>query len=241
MSWTRRRSWALLSPGLLVAGLACLTLTAGPALADGYCGHDPSGPTACPIPTSQTVTGTFTKPYESDFFVFFARKGTQLSLTIRDTEDPSCYDLSAPTAPCADAEVQLFDAHGHELAYSGLSTVVNFVPVSASLSHTVHANGVYYAVAYNDTAFAHSYPYSLTAFGSLNVTWPHPCVVPKLRRHSDLGTAKRRLTLSRCSVGRVKRVPSRAPRGEVVRLAPGAGTIAAPGARVAIVVSRGSR
>lgn len=110
-----------------------------------------------------------------------------------------------------------------------------------ALSHTVHANGVYYAVAYNDTAFAHSCPYSLTAFGSPNVTWPHPCVVPKLRRHSDLGTAKRRLTLSSCSVGRVKRVPSRAPRGEVVRLAPGAGTIAAPGARVAIVVSRGSR
>jgi PASTA domain len=66
------------------------------------------------------------------------------------------------------------------------------------------------------------------------------CRVPRVvgLRLVRARTAIRR---ANCSVGRIRRVRSRAARGRVVRQAPRAGTRLRRGARVTLVISRGSR
>jgi len=226
---------ALLMP--IVATLMAMAASTAPALADGYCGHDPTGPTACGIDTSETVTGTYSTDFASDYYVFFARKGTQLTLTVNDTEDPFCSESGVIV--CGDVYVSLLDSSGKKLGVSGRSTPDNGVPVPRSITNTLRSSGVYYAVVFGDVG-SNPEPYSLTVAGSPNVTWPHPCVVPKLRRHTHLGTAKGRLRISSCSVGKIKRAHNRSvPRGDVIRLASRAGTIIPHGAKVGILVSKG--
>lgn len=64
------------------------------------------------------------------------------------------------------------------------------------------------------------------------------CVVPALRRHS-LAHSRKRLKAAHCALGSVRRVRSRAVRrGRVVRSVPGAGTVLAAGAKVALRIRR---
>ena len=70
---------------------------------------------------------------------------------------------------------------------------------------------------------------------------PPACVVPMLRGKT-LPAALRALTKAHCAVGRVRRAYSnRSTRGRVISQRPAAGTRLANGAKVSLVVSRGSR
>lgn len=230
---------------MAIAGAMVVALLgAGAAHADGYCGPDPVGPRACAVPTNGAVTGTLTANFEHDYFVFYARRGTQLSLTITNDDDPACSISPDPLSYyCGVAWTELLNGRGQQLAQTASSEPVNGVPVSKSVSRILKRPGTYYAVVTGDPYIGTVFngvplPYTLAVNGSPKITWPHPCVVPKLRRHTHLGTAKRRLRKASCRVGKVRHVRShRVPRGDVMRLRPKGGTIAAPGYKVRIVVS----
>jgi hypothetical protein len=74
---------------------------------------------------------------------------------------------------------------------------------------------------------------------------PPPTATPSCRVPRVVGLrlvrARTAIRRANCSVGRVRGIRSRAKRGRVVRQSPRAGTRLRRGARVALVISRGSR
>ena len=69
---------------------------------------------------------------------------------------------------------------------------------------------------------------------------PASCVVPKVKKGSKLGAAKKQLVAANCTAGKVSRVRSvKVPKGKVVKLKTKAGTSLPAGTAVAIVVSAG--
>lgn len=228
---------------VLGAAVIAALLSVGTASADGSCGHDFDGPTACPIATSGAVAGSLGATFEKDYFVFYAQRRTHLTLTLTDTEDPTCGIYGEPNLHvCSAVFVQLYNHKGHYIAQSRFSQPQNGVPVSVVLSRSLPAAGVYYAAVTGELNSVGPIPYSLQVNGSPNVQWPPPCTVPRLRRDTSLGRAIGLLRFHHCSAGRVVRVrDARVPRGDVLGLIPRAGTVAAAGAPVVIVVSRGRR
>lgn len=67
-----------------------------------------------------------------------------------------------------------------------------------------------------------------------------PCRVPALKPRTRIATAKARLRAAGCTVGRVRAVRSARRAGMVIAYGKKPGTRLAPGAKVAIVVSRGA-
>ncbi len=219
---------------VLVGAAIAALLGAAPALADGPCGHDFDGPTACPITTSETVAGSLTATFETDYYVFYAQKRTALTLTINDTEDPTC----GSSYLCSDVLVKLYDRRGNFIQVSNESKPLNGVPDPVVLTHRLRVAGIYYAVVTGVVSSPGPIPYSLTVAGSPNVQYPPPCTVPRLRRDTSLARARGVLALHHCSVGKV--IGARDGRvriGDVVGLRPRAGTVAPSGAPIAIIVS----
>lgn len=226
----------------VVVGLSLLFfLGVGPARADGPCGHDFDGPTACPITTSGTVGGSLAMSKENDYYVFYAEPRTQLTLVITDTESPTCgMPLDPNYHQCSLVLVKLFNARGRFIKQSYYSEPHNGVPVPMVLSRRLHAGGIYYAVVTGVLGSAGPIPYSLGVEGSPNVQYPPPCTVPRLRRDTSLARAKGVVALHHCSVGMVTRARDRrVRRGDVVGLRPRAGTVAPSGAPIGIIVSSG--
>jgi hypothetical protein len=240
---TVRRSVGGLA-GMLVATL----LAAAPAAANGPCGQDFNGDNACPVNTASTTSysGSLVTDNESDYYVFYAQKGTELSVTITDTENPSC---STSAGYCGGAAVNLDDAQGNQLDGTDGSTPNNGITVPQRFSHTLESAGTYYLIVsgylgtdqnQNPTAV----PYTLNVSASPNVQWPAPppsCKVPGFHRAS-LATVEQRIAAGHCTVGSVRHQYSRSTRrGRVLSLSPGAGTSLANGAPVSVVVSAGRK
>lgn len=71
---------------------------------------------------------------------------------------------------------------------------------------------------------------------------PPPCVVPSIPRHTRLASAKRKIKVAHCTLGRVtRRYSSSVRKGSVIKASPQAGTQLATGAPVAVVVSKGRK
>ena len=76
---------------------AAVWLTPAPASADGPCGVDATGPTACHIRRDGIYDGSLTPARdaglpadEHDYYVFRARAGTRVTVTLTDAEDTDC-------------------------------------------------------------------------------------------------------------------------------------------------------
>jgi hypothetical protein len=87
-------------------------MTAAPAVADGACGQDYAGSTACPILTpGGPFRGTVVAENDTDYYVFHAVENTHLSVSILDTE-PATYSTTSGQGYCGDVGVELYDAKG---------------------------------------------------------------------------------------------------------------------------------
>jgi hypothetical protein len=215
-----------------VIALAC----AGSATADGYCGADPTGATACPVTTNTTLAGSISSNSENDYYVFYVAHQTVLQVTINDTEDAQCSTTLA--YGCGSVTADLFDGRGNHLAGTNPSSPSNGIAAPETTTKTIK-RGIYYVAV---SGFVASYtppsiPYQLTVSGNPGVQWPPACIVPRLRSKTTLEHAKQMLRNHRCTVGAVRRMHSAKPRGDVVRLRPGRGSILPYGAPVTIYVS----
>lgn len=215
-----------------VIALAC----AGPAAANGYCGADPTGATACAVTSNSTLAGSISSNSENDYYVFYVAHQTVLQVTINDTEPAQCSTSLAYS--CGSVTADLFDSRGNHLTGTNGSSPNNGIAVPESITQTI-GRGTYYVAV---TGFLAPYtmpsiPYQLTVDGSPGVQWPPACIVPRLKSKTSLGRAKQLLRNNRCTAGVVRRVHSRKPRGDVVRLHPGIGSILPYGAPVTIYVS----
>jgi hypothetical protein len=234
----RHAGWAL---GLVVA-IAMATaglVSAGPAAANGYCGPDPTGATACPINNNGILSGSIASTTERDFYVFYVAHQTDLQVTIEDTEDARCSsDYPAYPYACGWASADLLDSRGNNLADFSLSQPDNGVNVPVTVTKTV-ARGTYYveATGFVDSVTLPAIPYQLTVDGNPGVQWPPACIVPELRRNLTLAHAKHLVASGRCSVGAIKYKHSAKPHGDVIRLHPGGGSILPFAAPVTIWVS----
>lgn len=227
--------------GGVVTIAACLGL-ASTSRATGSCGSDLSQATACPFTTSPaTLTGSIASSSETDYFVFWARRHTHLTITATDTEDPSC----SATLTCGGVSAVPVDNHGDRLGNTFFSQPGNGVADPESYSSTLHQGIWYLEVTGQPNASGAAVPYTLSIDASTTpaVAWPPLCVVPKVRAGVTLRRARVRLKrASRCLPGRVRHVYNRHyRRGHVIRLHPGTGAVEPYRARISIVVSRGRR
>lgn len=222
------------------ASMIIALLGSASASAAGPCGADFDRHTACPITTSETVAGSLPTTGEQDYYVFYARGRTRLSVTINDTEAPACsFPTLANPVLCSSFNIILLNAKGDRVAFNGLSSPVDGVPIPKTVYARVPAaGGIYFAEAdLFVLGTSVPAPYTLTVDGSPNVLWP-PCVVPRLRRDTSLAHAERELVSQHCSVGKIRGIDTpTVPRGRVVSLRPRAGTLAVTGARVELIVS----
>lgn len=233
----RRAGWMIGLPAAIA--LTVVLPGAGPATANGYCGADPTGATACPVSTNTTLSGSIASGSGQDYYVFYVARKTDLELTVTDTENAQCSN-DYPYYPyiCGWAQAELLNSVGHELGDTQTSSPQNGVTVPQSISGTL-PRGVYYVdvSGYQGDGTLPAIPYQLTVSGNPSVQWPPACIVPRLRHDTSLGRAKHLVRDNRCTVGPVHYVRSATPRGDVVRLAPGAGSIRAYAAPVTIYVS----
>jgi hypothetical protein len=215
-------------------------LAAASARANGYCGPDPVARTACPVTTSETLTGTITAVNERDYYVFYARPDTLLTLTVTNTEDPRCSFPLSGFGYCGYAYDYLYDATGNLIAGSGISTPLNGVTVPKTITRTLKDGGVYYIEVTSDLFLSQSQiPYTLAVSGDPDVRWPPLCTVPKLRHDTTLARAATILRDHYCLPGKIRRVRGRHVKsGDVVGLRPHAGAVEPFHHRVAILVSR---
>ena len=219
--------------------LSALGLSAT-ARANGYCGSDHTASSACPISANGTVSGSYAANVfddtDVDFFVFYARPGTSVSLTINDTEAPTCSIPSSPNFECGDFTATLYDHRGNQVIGELKSTPSNGIAQPASASARLKG-GTYYVETGGFTV-ENPLSYTITVDGSPGVRWPAPCRVPDLRHPILLATAKRELHDAHCAVGRiVHRVNRHVRHGDAYALHPGGGTYLAAGAPVEVIVS----
>lgn len=229
---------------MLALAVAAVFADADPAAANGYCGPDPTGASACPVTTNTTLSGSITSSTENDFYVFYVAPETKLTVTIIDVEDVHCslFSPSNPFAACGDVGVAVLDSQGRLLAWTApASQPSNGITVPESMTFTSIGPGVYYfeVSGWVDTPYTVStIPYQLTVDGNPGVKWPPACIVPPVGWHTSLRQTKRLVREGHCTVGAVHHVRSPGtPRGDVVRLRPRSGSILPSAAAVAIYVS----
>jgi hypothetical protein len=260
-----RRMW---SPGgwiayaaiALVVAFVWAGSTVRSASADGTCGrHDASGVSACPVSGSaSTYNGSLTPTYdpypfyaEKDYYVFHARAGTALIITLHDEESPACE--STYLTLCGDVSGELEDRSGDLVAESkgGLSgeATVNAagVPVAATVSDTIRSSGTYYLVVSGalgrdlsvdapETELA--VPYSFGVSAHPGVVWPPPCVVPQVRRNTTLVRGELGLRHAGCRVGRIRySFDTHVAVGDVIAFRPHAGRVLPRRTRVEVIVA----
>ena len=132
------RGWAV-----RLAAVAVTVMLAAPAAAqaNGPCGQDNSGNSACPLAFPSTSSGSLVTSNENDYYVFNAQAGQEIFATITDTESPSCNS-------CGFAEAGLYDANGNAIyaAMTGSSQPNNGITVPRSFGWTVGQSGTYYLI-----------------------------------------------------------------------------------------------
>jgi hypothetical protein len=230
------------------------------SLAGGPCGTDFDGATACPVNSPASLSGDLVTDNESDYYVFYATKGAELSVTATDTEEPTCTSASDPVS-CGNVEADLYDSQGNSVGEStGSSSPNNNITVPRLFSTTIQSTGAYYLVVSGGLgrdadSNPSAVPYALQVSSSPNVLWPPPgsvtqpkhptapaCVVPSFKRGAKLSSVKRRLTAAHCTVGAIRRAHNRrVRRGRVTALSPRPRTRLAANAAVSITVSSGRR
>ncbi len=191
------------------------------------------------MPSSGGYGGILLSTGEKDYYVFYAHKGTVLSATLNDAQNPACLACDGLTA-------SLHNSAARTVAYTPTSaTVVTGIPVPGSFSVTLRRAGTYYLIVSgvltrDSNGNPIPLPYNFQLNGTPNVQWPPPCTVPALRRPTSLARAEHLIASAHCSVGKVSHQHSgHLRRGDVIALRPASGTSLASGAPVAIVVSSG--
>ncbi len=210
------------------------------ASAYGPCGTDATGDSACPLSISPTtVSGSIANAQEHDYYVFYAYRRTHLSLTVNDTDDPTCsFNLT-----CSDVFATLFHKDGAEVTNTESSSPLSGISQPRSIEPTI-GRGIYYVTVVSPADVNDPAPYTLSINAATTpaVHWPPLCTVPTLKRNTTLYRVKRRLGDSYCRVGRVSHAYSRhTRRGRVIGLRPRFGAVRAYETKVKIVVSRGRR
>lgn len=214
------------------------------ASANGPCGVDYNGPTACGVTAPAAINGTILQNYENDYYVFWAPAGTQVATTITDEISPSCANTGHG---CGEVFTYLADSGGDELypsesSHSYYNNGVLLVGHGvATLTHT----GTYYLILAGSPASDGNgsvpTPYALSVTANSGaIQWPAPtpvailpkvtpviptvpppvvhCVVPRWGGQF-LGTVRHRLAVNHCSVGQVRFKRAKYfPRGMVLKL-----------------------
>jgi hypothetical protein len=118
----RAESTLALSVSCLAALAACLMIAA-PAAADGPCGQDYTGNSACAVnsATAPNYNGTIVAGNDTDYYVFYAAADTHMTLTITNDENPQC-DSSYS---CGEVTAELYDAQADDLGGAGWSAPEN--------------------------------------------------------------------------------------------------------------------
>jgi hypothetical protein len=242
---------ALLALFFALGGMATRLLVAAPAGANGPCGQDSDGNSACPVNSPGDYAGSLTTDNERDYYVFYAHNNTQLSVTVTNTEDPHCY-------VCGFANAILYDSGGNALKQAE-SVPQSGITVPATFDLTLNTTGTYYLVVtpldwtglgiglgrdVNGNPIPT--PYTLTVNASPAVQWPPPslrCVVPTFSRNrTSLAAIKRRIRAGHCTVGHITHARSRTVRkGDVIQLNPRPHTRLVSGATVNVIILAGSK
>ncbi len=243
------------------------TLRVG-ALAASPCGNTFTSSIACQLGFPSSVNASLVTDNETDYYVFYAPSGAELSVTATDTEGTGC-SLSSYSGRCGDARAELYDAQGDDLYQgTGSSSPNTNITVPRSFAYTIPAAGTYYLLVSGDlgrdgSSNPTSVPYTLNVSSSPNVQWPAPapapvtpkptptpkpkpapapCVVPRFTTGATLHSVETRITAGHCRIGAIKRAYStRVARGRVLALSPTPGRHLASHARVTITLSAGRR
>lgn len=231
--------WRRAALGAAVAATAALC-AASSASAFGPCGVDDSTASACPLSLSPiTVSGSLATGSENDWYVFDAYRTTVLSLTINNTDDPSC----SITLTCADVEATLLHKNGAEVTNTQDSTPQDGSDQPQSISPTIR-RGIYYVEVngFGSESLPAPYTLSINANTTPAIHWPPLCQVPRLRPNTRLARAKLKLTRAFCLPGRVTHAYSNhTRRGRVIGLRPHVRAVRPFHTKVRIIVSRGRR
>ena len=218
--------------GWVVALVLAAAASAGAA---GTCVAGSTPRMACPL--TSTLSSSMPADNNRIYYKAWAHKGTEVRLTINDTEDPGCSIISsAVDHACSPVCV--------EFGFGGTDTPCSFPdhgldrPVSTQT--TAPRTGVFYFDVYLLTGSnsGGAIPYTLSVLANPAVRWPPPCVVPRLPHNTFLSVAKSRLRHSGCRVGRIRhRRTHRTHSGDVVSLGLHAGSVHRRGTKVAITVA----
>ena len=96
----------------IIGALAVLMLVPAMASANGPCGVDFNGPTACAINAPAAISGTIVQKTEQDYYVFWAPAGTQVAATITNAIAPTC---TSSNGYCGELDMELDDASGENV------------------------------------------------------------------------------------------------------------------------------
>jgi hypothetical protein len=161
----------------LGAIVGALLISSASAMADGPCGPDRDGPTACGITSPASENGSLVTSNEQDYYVFYAQNNTELSVSMTDTENPICSTEESANG-CGSAGAELYDSQGDDLDEGANSNPENGVTVPGTFDYTLGA-GTYYLIV-NGSLGEDQYgnptavPYTLSVSGSPAVLWPKP-------------------------------------------------------------------
>ena len=180
--------------------LIVMLLTAASSNANGPCGQDFDGNHACPVNSPGSYDGSLTTDNERDYYVFRAQKGTELGVSITDTENPQC--STASYGECGRVDVELLNASGESEDENAGSNPYNGITVPGKFSHTIETTGTYYLVVSGNLGRDEHenpapVPYALEVSASPNVVWPPPTVTPAPPATTH--------TETRCTVKHVRR------------------------------------
>ncbi len=228
----------LRSGRVTLVGLCASTfalIAANGAGATGACVAGTTPQRACPL--THSVSSSLSGSGDSVYYKLWARRGTEIRLTLDDTENPGCSTGVVPggcVLMCAS-----FDKLSPSNGKSPCSTPSEGSDRPATEQVTATRSGVFY-LSVNTERFNGSgtVPYSLSVSANPGVRWPPPCVVPRLPHDTFLSVAESRLRAAGCRVGQIRRVHNRHTHGgDVVSLGLRGGSIRPRGARVAITVA----
>ena len=98
---------------LACVGLAatCVVAFVSPAAASGSCQNNSSA-TACPVSSGGTYSGALADEDGSDYYSLNLMPPSTVSVSITDTEDPSCSAPGAPANSCGGVEITLYGHTG---------------------------------------------------------------------------------------------------------------------------------
>ena len=184
--------------GSCFAAATALVLLALPALAtaDGPCGHDFDGPTACGVNSPGTYKGALTTRNGADYYVFYATRGTALTVTVTNTQEPVCERFGLGKNDCGTIAAELRDSTGSEVTRTGESEPAGGITVPAKFSYTLTESGVHYIVVFGGVAGENRTdsqgnptptPYMLSVTAEPRVQWPAPHKKARAHRRRHAG------------------------------------------------------